>query len=196
LTAALDSIKRKLPSLQKQIEDYSRKVWYTIPSAHTPPGIDPNAPREPGFLGTNVRLAARVVDELVGGNPANLGECDCPSCGCELRHVDGSYQPCEHDLACSHFGESEDAEVVSARLRSFVSEFPSLAKALGRGVDAVYELAGLTPAETQVARYKHEGLSHRSIAFLTNRKEGTVFALYSRSTYKLEQLALELEAAA
>lgn len=182
-----DRPRRKLPSLQKQIEDYSRRAWYTVPSAHTYHGADPNAPREPVQLKTDERLAARVVDERLGGNTANLGRCDCPPCGCELRHMDGSYRPCEHDLACPHTGKEEDRERVSARLRALVADHPPFARALEGGVEEVYFAARLTPAEMQVAKYKHEGLSHEDIAFLTNRKAATCRVLYKRAMEELRR---------
>lgn len=183
-----DVVTRRLPSLEGVVETYSRKAWFTIPSAHTSHGVDPNAPREPMTLDATGRLAARVVDEFLGGNPANLGKCDCQPCGCELRDVEGWLVNCEHDLACPHTGVEEDSEKVSARLRELVSSHPRLAQSLTAGVDAVYVAAGLTPAETQVARYKHEGLSHADIAFLTNRKEGTCYALYNRAKQELKAL--------
>jgi DNA-binding CsgD family transcriptional regulator len=136
-----------------------------------------------------VRLAARVVDELVGGNPANLGECDCPPCGCEFRHPDGTYRQCEHDLACPHHGADDaDSERVSARLRAFADDVPALGYAFGRGLEAVFDLAGLTASERQVMTYHLEGLSSRSIGMITNRQPATVRVLAGRAEFKLRAL--------
>jgi hypothetical protein len=182
--------KRRLPSLEGAILAYSIKVWYQHPPARTYHGVDPNAPREPGYFGPKVRLAARVVDEKTGGNPANLGICDCDPCDCAF--APGKYVPCEHDRICPHDGATDEEErQVSERLRALMNRLPTLAAAFLRGIAAVYQLADLTPGETDVAKYRHEGLSYTSIAFVTGRQVGTVKALDSRGHSKLRSLVVE-----
>lgn len=192
--SVLDGPRRRLASLQPMIEAYSIKAWYTVPSAHSRHGVDPNAPREPAYFGERVRLAARVADVLLDGNVALLGECNCAPCACVVWETDSrgrpSYRPCEHDLACPHRGaDDEDTEKLSQRLRDLVARVPRLARAFkDGGVDGVYELAGLTVGETAVTRYQHEGLSRSSIAFITSRQDGTVNALLARAHFKLRAL--------
>ncbi|HEY6115114.1 MAG TPA: hypothetical protein VI172_04065 [Candidatus Dormibacteraeota bacterium] len=182
------------------IAEYSRKVWYTVPSAHGMRGVDANAPKEPAYFGPQVRLAARIVDELVGGHPANLGACDCGDCSCDLRVV-GSRTgrtrrlPCWHDATCPHTGVTGD-EAVSPRLYALVVAHPDLQAAFDNGLESVYAMAGLTAAEAEVARYQHQGVSRSSIARMTGRADGTLNALIARVHRKLRALAVSLEQAA
>lgn len=188
--------RHRLPSLEPMIEAYSRKAWYTVPAARTTHGVDPNAPREPGYFGPQVRLAARVVDVKAGGNPANIGDCECDDCECIIPRT-ATARLCGHDLECRHYGTSDENDrKVSLTLRNLVAHSPALAHAFSLGVDGVYAFAGLTPSETEVARYQHEGLSHTSIAYITSRKRGTVDALLARAHFKLKAVALDLEVAA
>lgn len=189
----MTTTRRRLSSLQPQVEAYVRKAWYTVPSAHASRGVNANAPREPGYFGTSVRLAARVVDELVGGHPANLGACDCPPCGCEFAPHE--YEPCVHDQLCPHTGGRDDQPgTVSARLLKLMARLPHLRGKFAKGLEAVYEAADLTIAEADVARYRHRGVSYASIARIRDCEVGTVKALDSRSHKKLRALAVPVRA--
>ena len=184
---------RRLPSLERDIRAYSIKAWYTVPRARGNHGVDPNDPREPGYFGPQIRLAARVADELLGGHPANLGRCDCAPCACAFPV--GAYVPCWHDQTCPHDGRGEDTPI-SARLFRLIADRPAMRRAFKKGEDAVYELAGLTMAEREVAAYQYNGVSRSAIARITNRADGTVNALLRRVHKKLRALARDLEEAA
>jgi DNA-binding CsgD family transcriptional regulator len=157
--------KRHLSSLEPMLHKYCAQVWFTVRRAKRAHGADPNAAREPGNFGRQVRIVARLVDVLLG---ANVGVLETA-----IAETEGE---------------------ASKRLSSRLDNFPALAAIYDGGIDAVFRAADMTPGECEVERCRIEGgLTLSQIAVLTGRQEGTVKALHSRALYRLRALPFETE---
>jgi len=155
----------------------------------------------PTLESAETRLAALMVEAVMGDGNADLlpdGEpCTC-GVGDEDDIVRGRLRPRIHNTGCAGRPEKSaalrpPAPVVEwhERYRADLSEFPVLRSLLVKkpkdGVDAVYDWAGLKPAEANALALHHAGFELGPIADLLERVEPAVRQLILNAAWKLDR---------
>jgi DNA-binding CsgD family transcriptional regulator len=164
---------------------YSVKAWDTQPRAKSV-GMNPLTPREPVFMGRDIRLAARMVDIQTTRYYANPSIPLSAPRSIEAGGIDlgGLY---ERALA---IGVDETERERSARLTGMASADAALKAHLeAGGIGGAFDLAELTHEERVVAGYVFDGKTRPDIVLATGKAQGTVDVLRARAMRKLRALA-------
>jgi DNA-binding CsgD family transcriptional regulator len=161
---------------------YSIKAW-EIQTRAKPAHGNPLEPREPGFFGPEVRLAARM--------------CDLANSGME----DASFGPGRHGVpyarmklaeladAARRFGVEESEAERATRKGITVDRWNEFAETAGAySVESIFDLVKLTEAERVVMNLIVEGRDQSQIGLATGKALGTVHALRARALKKLKAL--------
>ena len=178
----------------------SRKHWYTVPGASKSGFYESELP-DHAAAGWDV-----VMDEFIKTHTAraNAKKRRAPSLGglelaftmCQLAQSQWYAHMSLPELAAKaeQFLEKRtDAAERKRKLEAKTVGHPALADAYGKGMDAVYNLAGLSPTEARVAEQMMRGDTADQIAHTMGyRNADSAFPLITRVNRKLNKLKEEV----